>query len=496
MSLRKATLTGISWVGSAQVIKQVFQFTISVFLARLLSPHEFGLLAMVTVFTSFAGVFSDFGLGLAIVQKLNIEERHINAVFWINVMIGFGLTVIFICLAPLFAHFYHEPLLLSLTFVIAFYFIVSALSVVQKSLLQRKMNFKALSIADLSSTFISGIVAIYMAKTGCGVWSLIGQLYTQVIINTTIIWFNSSWRPSFSIKLKPVKELFNFSLNLLGFNVINYWSRNLDSMLIGKFIGSAQLGIYARAYQLMLLPLTQIVFILTQVMVPALSTIQKDIGKMRTIYKDSIQAIAFVTFPLMLGLFVVSTSFIIVIYGDKWRGAIPILQILCFVGMVQSIVSPIGWIYNSLGRTDIQFKWGILSSILYFVSFIIGLHWGIIGVAVAYCIANIIILYPTLAIALRLIDLRPTSIFKSIFGILVCSIIMAISTFCIDYFLFQSIPIVIKLATDIVFSILIYYTISKLFKIPILIKIEYIVKNRVDKFVKGISNVSEGNPKL
>lgn len=435
---------------------------------------------MVTVFTSFAGVFSDFGLGLAIVQKLNIEERHINAVFWINVMIGFGLTVIFICLAPLFAHFYHEPLLLSLTFVIAFYFIVSALSVVQKSLLQRKMNFKALSIADLSSTLIAGTVAIFMAKAGYGVWSLIGQLYTQVIINTTIIWFNSAWRPSFSIKLKPVKELFNFSLNLLGFNVINYWSRNLDSMLIGKFIGSAQLGIYARAYNLMLLPLTQIVYILTQVMVPALSTIQKDIEKVGKIYKEAIQAIAFLTFPLMLGLFVVSESFILVVYGEKWRAVIPVLRIFCILGMAQSIISPVGWIYNSLGRTDIQFKWGLIASTLNFVSFVVGLQWGISGVAVSYTIMSIVFLmYPSMAIPLRLINLKPSGIFKSLSGILFCSLIMAISTFSIDHFLFIKMPVVIKLAIEIFISMVIYLSMSKLFRVSIYAKMESLFKTKI-----------------
>jgi PST family polysaccharide transporter len=360
---------------------------------------------MVVVFTGFASVFTDMGFGAALVQKLDLTQHHKNAVFWISVAVGALLTLIFAAAAPYIASFYGVPALQPITLAISIIFFINAFATVKLALLQKAMDFRTLAAAQLTATVLSGLVAIYLAFSGFGVWSIVAMYVASAAVNVAVLWIITPWRPDFSLRWDAVQDLSKFSRNFVGFSAFNYWTRNGDNLLIGRFVGSAALGVYARSYTILLLPVWQVSGVITNVMFPALSAIQKDVKRVRELYLSSISVISLVTFPLTLGLFVVSRSFVLALFGDKWAAMIPLLQIFSLLGAIQSISTTVGWIYTSQGRTDIMFRFGLISGSIFIISFVVGLRWGTLGVAVAYTIANFLLWYPTWSIPARLIDL-------------------------------------------------------------------------------------------
>jgi O-antigen/teichoic acid export membrane protein len=425
INLKTQTITGISWSALSQIVKQILSFIISVILARILSPGDFGLIGMVLVFTGFAQIFSEFGLGTALIQKQDLKENHLSSIFWINILIGIIITIFMILISPLLASFYHQYILKQIIIFIAPVFFISSVSIVQYSLFQKNLNFKTIAVIDLLSILLSGIIAVILAFSSYGIWSLVWQSLFFAFFQSFFSWIFSSWHPKLSFDIKALKELMNFSLNMLGFNTINYWARNLDNMLIGKYLGDGALGIYSRAYSLMMLPIIQISSVVSRVMFPALSSMQNDIEKIKKTYLKTIRSISLVTFPLMIGLMVMAKPFILSIYGEKWAGVIPILQVFCLIGMLQSIFTTVSLIYTSLGRADIMFKWSIFASFFIILSFIVGLQWGVMGVAYSYFFCIFFILwYPGWSIPGKLINLSFGEYLKNLSGTFFCSIAM------------------------------------------------------------------------
>ena len=423
---KQLILKGIAWSAGAQIGKQALGFFITMILMRLLSPSDFGLMGMVTVFTGFAWLFSAFGFGDALIQSQVVEERHYSSVFWLNILISIILMGTFLLAAPAIAHFYKEPRLVALILISSFIFPIGSLSGVQHSILTKKLEFKKIGIIETFSMIVAGVAAILIAYSGYGVYALVWKIFIHTSLRVIIVWIVSAWTPRLIFDFKAIKDLMGFSLNLFGLQIFNYWVRNADNLLIGKFIGSSGLGIYSRAYSLMLLPVVQVNRVLGRVIFSALSKIQEDKRRIKSIYLRAIYSIGLISFPLMLGLAVVSKEFILVLFGPKWEAAIPVLQVLCLVGLFQSIASTTGWIYNSQGKTDLHFKWGIFGGILTFIAFSIGINWGVMGVAVAYLIRVYGISYFHLAIPAKLINLTFKEIIQRLSGIFFAALLMAV----------------------------------------------------------------------
>lgn len=456
MSLKQNTFSALGWSGVTQMLRQGIIFIIGVILARLLPPEDFGLLAMVIVFTGFAQMFSELGLGAALIQKQDIEKRHIDSVFWTNICAGIVVTFTVFSLAPMISLFYDEPKLTPLVQAISFSFVFSAFAVVQRSLLRRELNFRRLMFVEVISVMLSGVLGIVFALLGFGVWSLVARQIGNIVLLASLLWISSSWRPSFYFEFRAIKEIWGFSANLLGFNTLNYWIRNLDNVLIGRFIGSSALGFYSMAYQLMLLPVNQVSMIISSVMFPALSKIQNKPDKVKEIYLRAIGAIAFITIPLMLGLLAVSESFVLTVFGNKWSPIIPILQIFCILGAIQSIGTTKGWIFNSQGRTDIQFRLGFLSAFVRGIAFIIGLRWGVIGVASAYALSGFFLMYPNWYLAGKLVSMKPIEVLNALKGIIFCCLIMLLSLYILGFFV-DALSAPLELVIQTLFGMFIYF---------------------------------------
>jgi len=375
-------------------------------LARLLTPGDFGLIAMVTVFSSFVAIFSSFGLTSAIVQKKEVSDETLSSTFWINLGLGALLTAVFSASAPLIAAFYSEPRLTPLVVFISTTFFIASFGNVQSALLTKRLNFKALAVISIAAVGVSGAISIALAFAGYGVWSLAWLTVLGAFVTVVFTWIYARWIPHLVLRRQHVKGLLGFGANLTGFSFVNYFARNADNLLIGKFLGATPLGFYNLAYNLLLFPLNNISSVIGSVMFPALSMIQHDKQKVRGAYVTANRYIAVVSFPLMTWLLVTAPQLVRVLFGPKWVSAIVLIQILALTGMIQSLITNVGWIYLSQGRTDTMFKWGIFATTIYLISFAVGLRWGVEGVAIAYTIASYSVAYPAFAIPFRLIDLK------------------------------------------------------------------------------------------
>lgn len=464
--LRERTITGVGWTAVAQTGRQVSQFVVSVILARLLTPEDFGLVAMIVVFTGFATLFGEMGFSAALVQRQKPEERHYSSIFWLSLLAGLVLAGVVVAVAPAVAKFYDEARLTSLTVLLALNFPISSLSLVQRAVLMRAMAFRRLTLVDVVAVASGGALAIALAKMGYGVWSLVWQMLAVSSITAAVLWWVAGWRPALLFDRSGVADLLPFSSNLLGSNIFTYWARNSDNMLVGRFIGSEGLGIYARGYSTMLLPLSQITSVLTRVMFPALSRIQDDKPRVKRIYLRAVAMIALVTFPMMMGLLVVADHFVGAIYGPRWTGVTGPLRILCVVGMIQSIVSTVGWIYQSQGRTDLMFKWGLFSGCIAIVSFLIGVYFGTVeAVAWCYALANGVLLYWNFAIPGRLIHTSFFQVIRSVSGIFLCAIMMAALVCGVGRILPQDWPHWAPLTVQVSTGVLVYLVLVHLFRV-------------------------------
>ena len=436
-----------------------------VVLARLLTPRDFGLAGMIVVFTGFAALFSEAGFGAALIQMKEIEERHLSSVFWLNIAMGAFLMSIALLGAPAVADFFDEPLLQPLMYVMALNLMIAPFGLVPAALLRRSMDFKLMTIVEIAAMAVSGGVAIVLALTGFGVWTLVWRGLLSSACGVLGLWMASDWKPQLLFQRKAVRELLNFSGNLLGFNTFNYWVRNADNLLIGKMVGSAGLGIYTRAYGTMLLPIRQITSVIGKVMFPALSRIQGDTERVKRAYLRATRAIGLITIPMMVGLFVLADSFVLATFGPKWAAVIPVLRVLSLVGIVQPIGSTVGWLYLSQGRADWQFKWGVGSGLFRLGTFALGINWGVMGVAFAYLLGTCVLWYPSIAIPGRLVGLSFGEFARNLGGIFGSAVVMAGVVWTTSVFVLASWPHLATLSVEVVVGVGVYWAALEIFKV-------------------------------
>jgi|HubBroStandDraft_1064217.scaffolds.fasta_scaffold20350_2 O-antigen/teichoic acid export membrane protein len=475
-SLRERTLQSLGWSGATRLLGQLLQLAAAVALARLLSPREYGLLGMVLVFTGFATSLADMGLGASIIQRQALSERHLNSVFWLNLATGLALTGLFVLLAPWVARFYHEPQLRWLTMGVAVQFTLAALNVVQNALLEKALEFRVKFWIETVAVVVAGLTGLTMALAGAGVWSLVGQTIAAILVRVLIMWTRSKWRPSFAFDASAVRELLRFGGHLTGFSAVIYWSANVDKLVIGRSIGSAALGIYSLADRLMRLPLTNITDVTTQVMFPVLSTIEGQVPAMQRAYLRSIGMIALLAFPLMLMLSALATPAIVVVYGPRWIASIPILQLLCFAGMAQSIYNTAAWIFLSQGRSDTLFYLGVYTMLVRTAGVLIGAHWGLIGVSWAYVIGTYcLVWYPTWRSASRLLHLSVPTLLREIAGPFACAAPMGLMLAATDRWVFAGWSAAPRLMIQAMLGALLYTALVRTVKLRAWVELRAIV---------------------
>ena len=422
--LREKASWAIRWSGASQLGTQLLQFATLAVLARFVSPSDFGLLGMAAVVVAFVAVFKDLGTGAAVVQRKDVTQRFISTVFWANAGFGLLATLTLVLAAPLIADFYHEAAVTAVVRALSVAFLISALGVLQQSVMERQLRMRRLATLEVSAVAAGSVAAIIAAVAGWGVWSLVVQSLVTAACNTALLWIVSGWFPSWQFSLTELKTTMRFSLSLTGFNVINYFARNADNLLVGRYLGSTALGYYSLAYRILLFPISSISTVVSRVAFPVYSRIRDDLERFRRGYLLAARAIALLTFPLMLGLFALRVPFVLAVFGEEWRPMALLLAILAPVGMLQSVGTTVGTIYMAMGRTDWQLGWGLFSGLVVVAGFVVGLRWGIYGVGAAYAIVSTALSYPGFAIPFRLIGLRIRDLLAALWSIALASCVM------------------------------------------------------------------------
>ncbi|MEH1875202.1 lipopolysaccharide biosynthesis protein [Nostoc sp.] len=446
----------------AQILKFSLNLISNVVLARLLTPEDYGLIGMVTAVIGFVSLFKDLGLSMATVQKEKINHEQVSTLFWVNVALSVFAALLASALAPGIAWFYHEPRLIWITLALVSGFIFSGLGVQHNALLNRQMHYKALMLNDVISMFLGVIAAIIAALCGLGYWSLVIFPIVLGLVNTIGLWMACSWRPSAPAWQSGIGSMLAFGGNLTGFTAINYFARNLDNVLIGRFWGTQQLGLYAKAYQLLLLPINQINAPITAVAIPGLSRLQHDPQKFRQYYLKAISVIAFLTMPTIVFMIVASEEIIVFLLGYQWRDASIIFRLLSISALVQPICNTTGWLYISRGRTDYMFRWGLLSSSWLVTSFFIGLPYQAFGVALSYAIAMLLQAVPCIYFATRGTPITILDVLQAIKEVFISSVVASIVVLGIKISIGNSLPlwamlIIYSVVMSVVYFGLLFY---------------------------------------
>ena len=386
--------------GAAAITSQGLKFFLSIaatsVMARLLTPEDYGLIGMVAFVTGFVAMYKDLGLSAATVQRTEISAEQISTLFWVNIALSLAITVVTIAIAPLVAWFFGEPRLTWITVVTASGFLISGLAVQHEALLRRQMRFFALAVIGLASVIVGYVVGIYMAWRGFSYWALVASQLAVAATSTILILAVCQWTPGLPQRDTGVRSMIRFGGNLTGFTTINYFSRNLDNLLIGRVWGAQQLGLYTRAYQLMGLPIDQINEPITSVAVPSLSRLTDSPESYRRAYLRMLEKIALLTMPCVVLMIVTADWIVRIVLGSQWVGAIQIFVLLGVSGIFQPVANTTGWLLISQGRTNHLLQWGLISGPIIMASIVIGLPWGAVGVAASFAFTRVLIVDPLL----------------------------------------------------------------------------------------------------
>lgn len=396
----RIALRGGLLTGGAQGIKIAVQFLSVVVLARLLAPEDFGLVASVGPIVAFIGLFQNLGLQQAVIQRSEISQRQLNHVFWVSALVGLCCSLIVAALAPVVAAFYGDTRMTGITLAAGAPLLLGSLAALPLALMNRRLKFGQLALNDVITAVTGLLATIAAAYAGLGYWSLVIGPAVSALVALVAAWRVARWRPdkpSFRID----REILSFGANLTGFNLVNFFARNLDTILIGKFSGATELGYYDRAYKLMLFPLQNISQPLTRLMIPLMSRIQDDKQRFRGIYMDTNWLLAAVTAPGIAALTLTSPQVVSLLFGERWLAVAPIFAWLGVASLTQPISNTTGWIFICQGKTATMFRWGVYSSAVTVVAFIVGMHWGAVGVAAAYAISGYVLRIPVLAVLLH-----------------------------------------------------------------------------------------------
>jgi O-antigen/teichoic acid export membrane protein len=375
----------VVFVGQAS--RFLLQTGSAVVLARLLTPADFGLVAMVTAVTGVIGYLKDMGLTMATVQRARVTHAQASTLFWVNLVLSTGLCGAGVAMGPLIAAFYGEPSLMPITWALSLTFFFGGVPGQHMALLRRRMRFTTLASIEVAGLAAGVAVAITAALMGAGYWALVALPITEALTQCVLAMAVSGWLPGLPRRGVGVRSMIRYGLNVSGFNVLTYIGRHADNILIGRFIGASATGLYTKAYGLLMLPLEQINGPFNSVAMPVLSRLQDDPKRYAQYYYRALNVIAYLTGPLIVLLAATSSDLVPLLLGDQWLESARIFRYLAVAAMFQPILYTAGWIWLSLDRTKEMMRWSMVTAPTFVLSFVIGLPWGPSGVALSYAVA-------------------------------------------------------------------------------------------------------------
>ena len=422
--IRSRVVRGLVWVAGAQVGMHITRAVVAVIIARLLTPEEYGLAALAIVFSSLVMVFSDLALGAALIQRKTLTEQDKNTAFWVTVGSGVVFTALGILLSGPIASLYGEPDARPLLVALSASFLVTAAGATQLTLMMRVMDFRRSELLGLAGSVGGAACGVVLAARGAGAWALVVQQIAATVLTTALVWLRADWYPRFMFSRASLRDLGGFSAYMLGQRILYYLQVNGDRFLIGRYLGTAALGTYAVAYNTMLVPASKIGGPLQRVFSPAFSRIQDEPERIAAAWARVVRVIGLVALPSLGGLVVVAPDFVPVVLGSQWRDAVPVVQILAWVGIIQAVQALNYDVLMARDRTRTMFRFSLVLTACHLAAFGIGLKWGVVGVAVGYAISTTLVEPVQTFLAARCLGVSPMVFVRALSGVFQATLAM------------------------------------------------------------------------
>ena len=363
-------------------------------LARLLDPKDFGLLGMVTAFTGVLGLFRDFGLSSATIQRTTITDQQMSTLFWVNLLLGALLGLVVLAMAPIIAAFYHEPQLFGVTAVLASGFLFNAAGIQHSALLQRQMRFTALAIISIVSSIVGIAIAIGGAEAGYGYWALTAMPVASPLISSIGVWLTTGWVPGMPRRRAGIRSMLKFGGTLTLNCLVAYVAYNAEKVMIGRFWGADAIGIYGRAFQLVTFPTDNLNSAVGEVAFSALSRLQNDPIRFKSYFLKGFSFVLGLTLPITIACALFADDIVFCLLGPKWKDTAAIVRLLAPTIAIFAIVNPLGWFVYSLGLVARCLKIALVFAPFMITGYVIGLPYGPEGVAFAYSVVMTLWLVP------------------------------------------------------------------------------------------------------
>lgn len=412
-SVSPLVVKGVAWNGTSRIATRGAQFVVTLVLARLLVPSDFGLAGMASIVTMLGGMISEMGFGVAIVQKRTLTDDDTSTAFWTSTLLGAAITLITLAIAPLAAAAFNSPVVTPVIRWSAAGLMIGALAVTPQAMLVRRLSFRAVAMADLWSSAAYAICAIGLAAAGYGVWSLVTAGILLGMVRTTVLIAKSGIRPLRRMSTASLRDILPFGLKMFGSNVVQYLRSNLDYLIIGMALGPTPLGLYTLAFKLADFPRLRLASTITEVALPRLSAIQDRDDEVVFTYSRSLTAVTVITFPLIIGLAALAPEFIHVAYGRAWEASIQPLQILLMMGLLQSTADTAMTAIVAKGHAGTHLRLSLVYLAAVGLFAFIGVRWGITGVAFGVSAATILYTVAVHAALRRILGVSPSVTLKS-----------------------------------------------------------------------------------
>ena len=474
-ALKQKTISGVAWSGIHKFAIMLLNFISGIVLARLLTPHDYGVIGMLTIFLAISQTFIDGGFGSALIQKKRPTNEDYSTILYWNIGLSIILYFILFACAPLIARFYDLSLLTQVLRVQGIVLIINAARIVQRNQLRKQLKFKKVAIINVSSNIIALLVTIFLAMNGWGVWALVAQQLLLGFLTTCLYWFTSNWKPLLVFSMQSFKELFSFGGFILLSNLFNTLCNNIQGLLIGKVYNSSTLGIYTKAQRTESLSSTFISSVLDQVSYPVLSETQNDSKRMIAILKLFIGTSAFITFPLMLLLIILAEPLFLFLYSERWLQSVPFFQVLCFAGIAICLQNINYFAVAAVGKSKQLLKWTFVKRGVGLLLVVLGLWlYGIYGLLIGSVITSWFIYIVNASLASKYVGYTLKQQFYDLLPIITISTVAFIASLSIGYM--TNLGLCMKGVIQFIVFASIYLSLSVLFKVEFLSSTKYTLK--------------------
>ncbi|WKY46928.1 lipopolysaccharide biosynthesis protein [Eubacteriaceae bacterium ES3] len=460
--IKSKVITSLFWKLMERGGTQGIQFIVQIVLARLLLPEEYGVLAILLVFIALANVFVQYGFNTSLIQKKDADETDFSTVFYSSLVVAGVIYIILFFTVPVIADFYENEMIIPLMRVLSLTLFIGALNSIQNAIVARNLEFKKLFYSSLGAIIISGVVGIFMAYRGLGIWALVFQQLSNQVTIALILWFTVKWRPRLLFSFESLKSLFSFGWKLLLSALINTFYTNIYTFVIGKLYSPEMLGYFNRGQQFPQLVVKNVNGSIQSVMFPAMASQQENRERLKGMARRSIVTSSFLVFPMMVGMAIIAEPMVKVLLTDKWLPSVPFLQIACASLALVPIHTANLQAINALGRSDIFLKLEIIKTVVDGLLLVIALFFGIYAIAWAMVVSSLIASFINAYPNLKLLNYSYKEQLKDILPSLLLSMIMGAGIYV---FSFLGLSPLITIIVQVSAGIIIYFGLAKIMKL-------------------------------